>query len=199
MISAWAAERGVLLGEVATDAKSNEITAIPALLETLDIRDTTVTVDADGTQKKIAAEIVGQGAGYLLALKANHPRCTKRWPSTSSTSTPWGECSMIVASAARHRRARTRLFCGACLRTDARTRRSVSSRLASAAWGSTSSSSPTEQREQPLARRVSEHEVGHRDLERRGDLGERVDGGNDQPALELRPRAGSPRNRERPS
>ena len=73
LVSAWVAERGVQLGQLATSAKSNEITAIPALLDTLDIRGATVSIDAEGTQKKIAQKIVEQGGNYLLALKANHP------------------------------------------------------------------------------------------------------------------------------
>lgn len=73
MITAWVAERGVQLGQIATEEKSNEITAIPALLDTLDVRGATVTIDAEGCQKKIAEKIVDGGANYLLALKANHP------------------------------------------------------------------------------------------------------------------------------
>jgi predicted transposase YbfD/YdcC len=73
MITAWVAERGVQLGQLATEEKSNEITAIPALLATLDVRGATVTIDAEGCQKKIAEKIVDGGANYLLALKANNP------------------------------------------------------------------------------------------------------------------------------
>jgi predicted transposase YbfD/YdcC len=74
MVTAWVAERGVQLGQLATDAKSNEITAIPALLDTLEIKGAIVSIDAEGCQKKIAEKIVDKGAGYLLALKANQPR-----------------------------------------------------------------------------------------------------------------------------
>jgi predicted transposase YbfD/YdcC len=73
MVSAWVAERGITLGQIATEEKSNEITAIPALLETIDVRGATVTLDAMGCQKKIAAAIVDAGADYALALKDNHP------------------------------------------------------------------------------------------------------------------------------
>lgn len=73
MVSAWVAERGVHLGQIATEAKSNEITAIPALLEMIDVRGATVSIDAEGCQKKIAAKIVDGGANYLLALKGNQP------------------------------------------------------------------------------------------------------------------------------
>jgi predicted transposase YbfD/YdcC len=73
MVSAWVAERGVHLGQIATEAKSNEITAIPALLEMIDVRGATVSIDAEGCQKKIAEKIVDGGANYLLALKGNQP------------------------------------------------------------------------------------------------------------------------------
>jgi predicted transposase YbfD/YdcC len=73
VVSAWAVERGVALGQVATDSKSNEITAIPELLDTIDVKGATVTIDAMGTQREIAAKIVDQGGAYVLALKGNHP------------------------------------------------------------------------------------------------------------------------------
>jgi predicted transposase YbfD/YdcC len=73
VVSAWASEAGLTLGQVAVDAKSNEITAIPLLLELLDLRDKVVTIDAMGCQKDIAAAIVGQGADYVLAVKDNQP------------------------------------------------------------------------------------------------------------------------------
>jgi predicted transposase YbfD/YdcC len=73
MVSAWAVEQGVVLGQVATDAKSNEITAIPELVGTIDLKGATVTIDAMGCQREIAAKIVESGGDYVLALKANHP------------------------------------------------------------------------------------------------------------------------------
>jgi predicted transposase YbfD/YdcC len=72
VVSAWASDRGVTLGQVATDEKSNEITAIPQLLEILDLEEAIVTIDAAGCQKTIAAQIVQQGGDYVLALKGNH-------------------------------------------------------------------------------------------------------------------------------
>jgi predicted transposase YbfD/YdcC len=71
MVSAWASERRLVLGQVATDSKSNEITAIPVLLDSLDIGGCTVTIDAMGCQKAIAEQIVRQGGTYMLALKKN--------------------------------------------------------------------------------------------------------------------------------
>ena len=73
IISAWVREDGISLGQVKTDEKSNEITAIPKMLETLDIKGATVTIDAMGCQVDIAATIVNQGAVYMLALKKNQP------------------------------------------------------------------------------------------------------------------------------
>jgi predicted transposase YbfD/YdcC len=73
LVSAWVAANGVALGQVVTDAKSNEITAIPALLDLLDLRGAVVSIDAMGCQKDIAAKIVDGGADYLLSLKDNHP------------------------------------------------------------------------------------------------------------------------------
>ena len=72
LVSAWASEQGLVLGQRAVDGKSNEITAIPALLETLSLKNSIVTVDAMGCHKAIASRILEQGADYLLVLKANH-------------------------------------------------------------------------------------------------------------------------------
>lgn len=74
LVSAWACEARLTLGQVATDAKSNEITAIPLLLELLDLKGATVTIDAMGCQKEIAQKIVDREGDYLLALKDNHPK-----------------------------------------------------------------------------------------------------------------------------
>jgi predicted transposase YbfD/YdcC len=71
MVSAWASANGLVLGQVATDAKSNEITAIPELLRLLDLKGCIVTIDAAGTQTAIAEQIVAGGGDYVLALKGN--------------------------------------------------------------------------------------------------------------------------------
>ncbi len=73
LVSAWATANGLTLGQVAVDAKSNEITAIPQLIELLDLKDCVVTIDAAGCQKDIAAAIVAKDADYALALKENQP------------------------------------------------------------------------------------------------------------------------------
>src|SRR5436190_22300413 len=73
VVSAWAGQAGLTLGQVAVQAKSNEITAMPQLLELLDLREKVVTADAMGCQKEIAETIVGQGGDYVLAVKDNQP------------------------------------------------------------------------------------------------------------------------------
>jgi predicted transposase YbfD/YdcC len=78
LVSAWATEHGLVVGQVATDATSNEITAIPALLKLLALEGTTVTIDAMGCQTAIAAQLVEQGADYVLALKDNHEHLHER-------------------------------------------------------------------------------------------------------------------------
>jgi len=73
MVHALLCEAGLVLGQVATEEKSNEIVAIPALLELLDLRGALVSIDAEGTQVKIARKIVQGGGDYLLAVKGNQP------------------------------------------------------------------------------------------------------------------------------
>lgn len=74
LVSAWASESGVLLGQRRVDAKSNEITAVPELLKLLFIKGCIVTVDALNCQKDIAQTIIERQADYVFALKANHPQ-----------------------------------------------------------------------------------------------------------------------------
>src|SRR5438876_2553380 len=71
LVSAWATEAKLSLGEVAVEGKSNEIKAIPELLKLLDLKGALVTIDAMGCQKAIAQQIVDKGGDYLLAVKAN--------------------------------------------------------------------------------------------------------------------------------
>ena len=71
MVSAWACQNGVVLGQQKTDAKSNEITAIPQLLELLELKGCIVTIDAMGCQREIAEKIRACDADYVLALKGN--------------------------------------------------------------------------------------------------------------------------------
>jgi predicted transposase YbfD/YdcC len=71
MVSAWACQAGLVFGQVKTDDHSNEITAIPALLETLILADCIVTIDAMGCQTDLAEQIVDQGGVYILRVKGN--------------------------------------------------------------------------------------------------------------------------------
>lgn len=71
LVSAWATDAKLILGQVATEEKSNEITAIPKLLELLDLHGALVTIDAMGCQKEIAKQIVEKGGDYVLAVKGN--------------------------------------------------------------------------------------------------------------------------------
>jgi predicted transposase YbfD/YdcC len=73
MVSAWASEQGLLLGQVSTAEKSNEIEAIPRLLSMIEIAGNIVTIDAMGCQQEIAAQIVERKADYILSLKDNQP------------------------------------------------------------------------------------------------------------------------------
>jgi predicted transposase YbfD/YdcC len=74
MVSAWGCEQRLVLAQIATDAKSNEITAVPKLLAMLSLKGTIVTADAMGCQRAIAEQIVDQGGDYVLALKGNQGR-----------------------------------------------------------------------------------------------------------------------------
>lgn len=73
LVSAWASEEGLALGQVATEDKSNEITAIPELLKQLVLTNTLVTIDAMGCQKEILAQIVADGGDAVIAVKKNQP------------------------------------------------------------------------------------------------------------------------------
>lgn len=77
MVSAWASENRLVLGQAKVDSKSNEITAIPQLLKVLDLKRCIVTIDAMGTQTAIAQQIVAQEADYILALKGIREICMK--------------------------------------------------------------------------------------------------------------------------
>ena len=98
MVSAFSASSGLCLGQVATDMKSNEITAIPALLQTLGLKGCIVTIDAMGCQKEIARQIVTEAkADYVLALKGNqgtlHQDVLDYFEASSA---PWKDASHSV-------------------------------------------------------------------------------------------------------
>ncbi len=73
VVSAWASEQGLVLGQRCVDGKSNEITAVPELLDQLVLENSIVTLDAMGCQTAIAEKILARGGDYLLTLKGNHP------------------------------------------------------------------------------------------------------------------------------
>jgi hypothetical protein len=79
VVSAWASKNKILLGQIKTDEKSNEITAIPELLDMIDVTGSTVTIDAMGCQQEIAKKIVKKGADYVLSLKENQPTYIKMY------------------------------------------------------------------------------------------------------------------------
>jgi predicted transposase YbfD/YdcC len=74
IVSAWASEEGVALGQVATEEKSNEITAIPQLLKQIDLSNALITIDAMGCQKEIARDIVDGGGDFVISVKDNQPK-----------------------------------------------------------------------------------------------------------------------------
>lgn len=74
LVSAWAVENQISLGQIKTSEKSNEVTAIPELLKAIDLEGAVVSIDAMGTQKQIARQIIEQKGDYLLALKRNHKK-----------------------------------------------------------------------------------------------------------------------------
>lgn len=73
LVSAFASKNQLVLGQLATESKSNEITAIPKLLAMMELAGSTVTIDAMGCQREIAGQIIGQSGDYLLAVKENQP------------------------------------------------------------------------------------------------------------------------------
>ncbi|PAX45688.1 ISAs1 family transposase [Brunnivagina elsteri] len=85
-VSAWSSEHRLVLGQMKVSSKSNEITAIPALLDMLDLSGCIITIDAMGTQKLIAEKIIEGDSDYILSLKDNHPTLhqqVKHWFDTS--------------------------------------------------------------------------------------------------------------------
>jgi predicted transposase YbfD/YdcC len=74
IVSAWASEEGIALGQIAADAKSNEITAIPQLLGQIDLTGTLITIDAMGCQKEIVEQVVTGGGDCVIAVKDNQPK-----------------------------------------------------------------------------------------------------------------------------
>lgn len=82
-VSAWASAHQLVLGQVKTQAHSNEITAIPELIALLDLTGTTVTIDAIGCQREITTAIRAKKAHYVLSLKENQPCSIRESPSST--------------------------------------------------------------------------------------------------------------------
>jgi predicted transposase YbfD/YdcC len=78
LVSAWSVRRGISLGQLATEEKSNEITAIPELLEQINVTNAVVTIDAAGCQREIAEQVIESGGDYLLALEGNQGKLHQR-------------------------------------------------------------------------------------------------------------------------
>ena len=98
LVSAWASTNTLTLGQVKTEEKSNEITAIPQLLEMLELSGCIVTIDAMGCQREIARTIVDRGADYLLAVKENQGNSTRTCGTCSrqGTGQGWTACPTIT-------------------------------------------------------------------------------------------------------
>lgn len=91
LVHAWSVERGMCLGQYKTEAKSNEITAIPELLDLLCVNGAIITIDAMGTRRAIAEKIVSRGSDYALALKGNPDTMRKDAEHLAKTSRPRSE------------------------------------------------------------------------------------------------------------
>ncbi len=115
-VSAWASEHRLMLGQVKVEDNSNEITAIPALLELLDLSGCIITIDAMGTQKEIAQQIIEAQADYVLTLKGNHPTLYAQVSNWFESAQAQGWAGIDYSydervEAGHHRRETRRLWC----------------------------------------------------------------------------------------
>jgi predicted transposase YbfD/YdcC len=111
MVSAWATDLHLSLGQVAVEGKSNEITAIPTLLELLDLKGALVTIDAMGCQTKIAAQILTSGGDYALAVKGNQEgllEAVQQCVAEAMDAPERGRCEVDATTATGHGRAERR-------------------------------------------------------------------------------------------
>jgi predicted transposase YbfD/YdcC len=111
IVHAWAVEEGILLGQRTTDEKSNEITAIPELLDVIDVKGAVVTIDAMGCQRAIAEKIIAGGGDYLLVVKDNQPSLLKAVATVVDTAgklAPSAECSWTATMEQGHGRSEVR-------------------------------------------------------------------------------------------
>lgn len=108
IVSAWAGEHRAFFGQLRTDDHSNEISVIPRLLDMINVKKATVTIDAMGCQKEIAAKIVEKKADYVLSLKRNHPTLYDDVVRTfSEAASDGGEATLNMG----HGRIETRRYC----------------------------------------------------------------------------------------
>jgi predicted transposase YbfD/YdcC len=111
IVHAWAVGEGILLGQLATEEKSNEITAIPELLDVIDVKGAVVTIDAMGCQRAIAEKIVAGGGDYLLVVKENQPsllNAVQEVVGRAGRLAPSAECSWIATMEKGHGRSEVR-------------------------------------------------------------------------------------------
>lgn len=98
MVSAWACENSLVLGQVKTHEKSNEITAIPELLNAMSLSNTLITIDAIGCQKAIAQCVIDGGGNYLLAVKDNQPQLKSAIQALLDDKTPEKSTALSIES-----------------------------------------------------------------------------------------------------
>jgi len=113
MVSAWAASSNLVLGQIKTDEKSNEITAIPALLDMLSLSGCIVTIDAMGCQRDIAQKILDRDADYILAVKENQPSLYRKtremFEDTEASDIPYTQLKRYSRTEKDHGRIETRI------------------------------------------------------------------------------------------
>jgi len=121
MVSAWAVERGLVLGQIKVDQKSNEITAIPELLEMIDVTGAIITIDAMGCQHKIAKTIRDKGADYVLAVKGNQRKMYAAVTSALNAALDTPEAGILSQTTRHFDKAHGRIEerCYVCLNADA--------------------------------------------------------------------------------
>ena len=108
IVSAWASQQGITLGQVAVDSKSNEITAIPELLKILELQGAIVSIDAMGCQREIAAKIVQGGGDYVLQVKGNQPSLQEAIAASFATEDTAADINKATAMKTKARRRTTR-------------------------------------------------------------------------------------------
>ena len=109
-VSAWSCHNSLCLGQVSCEAKTNEITTIPRLIDMLDIKSCVITIDAMGTQTAIANKIIEKGGEYILAVKDNQPKLSEKVHLTCNTTTPVYDTNLVEKSHGRIETRRAEVF-----------------------------------------------------------------------------------------